>query len=283
MKVAERSSLLLSLLWFSFAHVVVSSSLDFVLTPGGYKPRECVHEVPSGSFVARNGDDSYSVITPLGNEITYKPCRNAPPQHGAAWKAWAQYDNSLGVTNFHAEWPVPPAPSLSKGQTLFYWNGVEPKDTSEVFQPVLQWGSSAAGGGNYWALASWFVSDKNSFWSGLLSVTTGDTILGDLTFSKNQTWTVVATSASQKKGVQIVSQHVTVESTAYVVLEAYNIQDCNQYPAKTQFVPFVKLQLFEGFQPNPVTPSWQVMTKGNTCNEHAQVVSPSEVDIYNPH
>ena len=34
---------------------------------------------------------------------------------------------------------------------------MEPADTSAVLQPVLQWGVSAAGGGNYWAIASWYL------------------------------------------------------------------------------------------------------------------------------
>jgi hypothetical protein len=50
-----------------------------------------------------------------------------------------------------------------------------------IIQPVLQWGSSAAGGGPYWAIASWFVGGAHTVYSELKIVNAGDTILGNMT------------------------------------------------------------------------------------------------------
>jgi len=50
-----------------------------------------------------------------------------------------------------------------------------------IIQPVLQWGSSAAGGGQYWAIASWFVGGAHTVYSDLKQVSSGDTIYGNMT------------------------------------------------------------------------------------------------------
>lgn len=50
---------------------------------------------------------------------------------------------------------VPPAPTAN-GATIFLFPGAEPSNGSTILQPVLQYGPSAAGGGNNWAAASWY-------------------------------------------------------------------------------------------------------------------------------
>lgn len=69
-----------------------------------------------------------------------------------------QYQNPKKVSLLYGEWAVPPAPPANDGQILYFWNGVEPDDNSAVLQPVLQWGSTPAGGGAYWAVASWYFT-----------------------------------------------------------------------------------------------------------------------------
>lgn len=34
------------------------------------------------------------------------------------------------------------------------------QNSTMIYQPVLQWGESAAGGGNYWGVASWYVDGQ---------------------------------------------------------------------------------------------------------------------------
>ena len=40
-------------------------------------------------------------------------------------------------------------------RTIFLFNGIQ--NSTSIYQPVLQWGPSAAGGGNFWTVASWYV------------------------------------------------------------------------------------------------------------------------------
>ena len=62
------------------------------------------------------------------------------------------------MSRLTTEWTVPPAPATQNGQTIFLFPGIQ--NSTMIYQPVLQWGPSAAGGGNYWAVASWYVDGQ---------------------------------------------------------------------------------------------------------------------------
>ena len=47
-------------------------------------------------------------------------------------------------------WYVPNNPSVNGG-LIYFFNGIEPSNFKYIQQPVLQYGVSPAGGGNYWA------------------------------------------------------------------------------------------------------------------------------------
>jgi len=62
------------------------------------------------------------------------------------------------------------------GQTLFFFGGVSPSDNSWILQPVLQWGPSSAGGGEYWILSNWLVSNSNAYWTTPVGANAGDRV-----------------------------------------------------------------------------------------------------------
>ena len=78
------------------------------------------------------------------------------------WIENAQWRNggSNPIIYFSTKWVVPPAPSASDGQTVFLFNGLQPDNGAHILQPVLQWGPSAAGGGNYWSITNWYVDGQ---------------------------------------------------------------------------------------------------------------------------
>jgi len=253
--------------------------------PSGFAHPSCVHEVADGSIVShKNG--GLIVNSPTGESFQVPRChfplsgssRSSKPAHGPAWKTCAQYENTKSITYLYGEWPVPPNPTLESDQILYFWNGVEPEDNSEVVQPVLQWGSTPAGGGNYWAMASWYVaSDGTALFSPLINTTIGDSVSGENSFDTNGTWVAVGTDLKSK---QTTSLSYTPPETdyyyAYAVLESYSISTCNQYPP-TGSVPFTNIQVQAGGA--PVTPTWQDIVLDNPCKENTVIVSPTEVQI----
>ena len=63
-----------------------------------------------------------------------------------------------------------PSDPSTNGGVIFIFNGLEPTTENVIIQPVLQYGVSAAGGGNYWAIASWLVNTTNGYHSPLETV-----------------------------------------------------------------------------------------------------------------
>jgi len=241
----------------------------------GNIPSECITRVDDTSFELQHlSNDRLLVSTKYGQQIV-GAC-NASLQHGPAWKAWTQYQNAATITYLTGQWVVPDAPPTSKGQTLFYWNGVEPDDTSAVLQPVLQYGISAAGGGDYWAIASWYVSSRSSVMSKLVPVNSGDVITGVLSVDSSGKWVVNATNGRNSSTLNY--KPTEKYTTAYEVLEAYSINNCNEYPV-VGVMDFTEISVQAGGQ--SVTAKWTPLTQAPiTCKEHAEVVSPQAVQIY---
>jgi hypothetical protein len=198
--------------------------------------------------------------------------------HGAAWKTWAQYQNAQKISYLSGVWKVPDPPSSVSTQILYYWNGVEPDDQSAVLQPVLQFGQTPAGGGNYWAIASWYVSSSNGVVvTGLVDCDVGDAILGQLTFLNNGSWVTNGTNVKNGKSAYFVYTPTEVYDYAYEVLEAYNVDNqCNLYPP-SGVVHFTDIVVQSNGK--TVTPTWQPMVKNNQCNEQTKVLSATAVDI----
>src|ERR1035438_9024047 len=81
-----------------------------------------------------------------------------------------------------------------------------------IYQPVLQWGSSAAGGGNYWAVASWYADGQGgqAFYSSLVRVNPGQVLVGVMNetaqsasgFSYNCQFTGIANTSLPIQNVQ---------------------------------------------------------------------------------
>lgn len=75
------------------------------------------------------------------------------------WVAKAEWEHpSTSLMNQSAvSWTVPPAPTTDHGQTIFLFSAVQPATRDSIVAPTLQWEVSAAGGGSYWSLVSWYV------------------------------------------------------------------------------------------------------------------------------
>jgi len=269
----------------------------YVPIPNGYAHEQCIYSMNENFDLRRykggKGFEFVATTSISGVETKIPDCPfpllrsdnferhlkpSMLPTHGPAWKTWAQYQTS-NITNLVGQWPVPPNPTVqSDGQLLYFWNGVEPNDNSEVLQPVLQWGSSPVGGGNYWAVASWFVSSSgNVVTSPLMNVNIGDVIVGTLTLLSNGSWEVIGTDSNMKNSTMFT--YTPDESNydyAYEVLEAYSIAECSDYPTSGK-VPFTNI-VVEALG-KVVQPTWTPMVKNNNCQENTIVVSPSAVTI----
>jgi hypothetical protein len=102
------------------------------------------------------------------------------PALGSGWIAYTYWNNGTGksITSFKTRWVVPPAPVNDDGQLIYLFNGIQNYGYNYgILQPVLQWGASPAGGGSYWAVASWYVTSLGAaFYTPAVKVNPGDTL-----------------------------------------------------------------------------------------------------------
>lgn len=150
-----------------------------MLTPGGWRPKSKVYHIESGYHLSAEGgrlrkinnitgkaEQDFGVLeNKPGNGPDYPANVNVPTGRvlplGSGWITYTYWNSpsSTPISYFNTNWTVPPAPATVSGQVLFLFNGLQ--NSSYILQPVLQWGVSAAGGGDYWAIANWYVDGQS--------------------------------------------------------------------------------------------------------------------------
>jgi hypothetical protein len=279
----------------------LATATDLVLTPGGYRSSGVVHNIELGSVIDGLGnrfrkldlisgavleDHGELVLKPSGQPLMPLNVAKNPsvvPALGSGWIVYASWtENASPVSLFTTSWTVPPPPAVESGQTIFLFNGIQ--NASMIYQPVLQWGPSAAGGGNYWAVACWYADGQGgqSFYSSLVKVNPGQVLTGVMTetgksangFNYNCQFTGIANTSLPIQNVQQLTWCVET-------LECYSLQVCANYP-QTCRTAMKNIEIQAGGK--TVTPAWSATNSVTDCGQHAVVVSNAspggEVDLF---
>jgi hypothetical protein len=252
-----------------------------VLTPFGPKPLACVHQVTNGTLILPNE----SVVLPTGIRIAFPICQahsDLPSTSG--WVEKASYNVSSGDTYwaFNSNWFVPNDPSYKGLQTVFLFNGLELKDGSAIIQPVLQWGTSYAGGGRYWSMASWYVSPSGATYvSTLMNVGVGDQISGamyiDYCNGSQCQWYIDSTDVTTAQTSELKVTLGLAFASANLVLEVYNVLSCTEYPS-SGYTTFSNSQL--AVYTGGVNPLWAGrVDQSDGCGEKV-LVNGNSVALY---
>jgi len=265
-----------------------SSSEDrWAITPSGIRPSSCVFgPIPLNQVVVNFGthseiqDEEGNSLQVIGSCDHSKITKGAalPPDGWAAY-VWAQ-STTPTITAYNGTWSVPVNPKDKGAQTLFLFTGLQDeygldRDASAVniIQPVLQFGPSEAGGGPYWAMASWYVdSNDNAFFSDLTKTTSGHNIQGNMVRNNaNKVWTIqtIDTNTNDITTLNIATN--TTEPYAFVTLEVYTVSNCGEYPTGTDTFTDLK------FRPAS-SPTWTSVTAPG-CNEGVKINSPTSISI----
>ncbi len=205
------------------------------------------------------------------------------------WAAYTYWTNSTGkmFKVFSTEFTVPAAPVANQG-TVFLFPGIQNMTgIVGILQPVLQWGSSAAGGGDYWAIANWWVqgSGGHTAFSHLARVNSGTHLTGVMS--------VVSGSGNSYTYNSVFSGHPAINLQVQNIpplvwfnetLESYGISNCSGYPPNNIPVKYSKIHLTLSDGTHPSSIPWTKATGITACDEHAVVVSTSatsgEVAVY---
>jgi len=262
---------------------------NLVLTPGGFRHPSLVHQVESGqALYAEAGrmrilDLSSKAFLELP-EVAIGP--EEIPALGSGWIVYSYWNNGTGnsISSFSTAWKVPPTPTTQKNQIIFLFNGIQNYgENFGILQPVLQWGSSAAGGGPYWSIASWYVTSKGqAFHTPLVKVGIGQTLLGLMTLSgKSGTRFNYNSEFRGIPGTSLPVQNIAELLWCNETLEAYTLTQCSDYPS-TDHTAFQEINI----QTGSVFPTlkWTPVNAVTDCGQHVVVISDSatsgEVDIH---
>ena len=260
---------------------------NWVQIPGELIRPDCVHEIPNGARVETRNGEITGDVTLNGTLIAhYSACANeglrtrhgglnaglnagltpslgqTPGPTGNGWVEASQwYDSGQNVDLIYGLWNVPSNPKQNGG-LIYLFNGIEPTTQSYILQPVLQYGSGYAGGGNYWTIASWLVGGSYVFHSPLVAVSPGNSLFGytEVTGTSGSTldWRVQATdeNTGNYSWITATSNGLTWSWAYAAVLEAYNITSCAQFPSNLQDT-FSDNQVYQGTTTYTLTkPGW---------------------------
>lgn len=263
---------------------------EHVLTPGGWRHRSLVHRIENGHAICM-AEEGRARMTNLASkalsdfpEHVVRP--GDVPGFGTGWITYASWTNSTGtpVSSFQTTFKVPPVPKTSSGQTIFLFPGIDPSDPSKaILQPVLQWGSSHAGGGPYWTVASWYVlGSGQAFYTPLVNVNVGDTLVGTMKLTGHTGGKFSYTSEFEGiPGTLLTIQNVDELVWCNETLEAYGVTACSDYP-DTDFTAMSNANILTG----GVSPamSWTPNDLVTDCGQHTLVPhntpTGGEVDLY---
>jgi hypothetical protein len=128
---------------------LASPTVEQVLTPGGYRPTTNVHEVPAGGTLMHAGSEIHvlaangtvvHVASALTTPNTNTKTARTDSTFASGWIAYAWWLNPglTPISSFKTTWAVPAVPATDHGQTLFYFNALQPNASSAILQPVLQ-------------------------------------------------------------------------------------------------------------------------------------------------
>jgi len=288
---------------------IPSTQDDLVLTPGGWRPKSKALHIEEGHHVlAEDGklkkvhtasktvvqelDDvkktsgekpnmPSNVSVPDEKKVKSKTKNEIIPSYGEGWITYAEWNNTSGnpINYFTTEWVVPPAPTTYNGQTIFIFNGMQSSD--HILQPVLQYGPSAAGGGNYWSIVNWYVSSSGAaLYSSLVQVDPGQSLQGVMTLTDQSGGLCSYTSSFPDFFIDLQVYDVEELTYVYESLEAYEITTPSDYPAGK--VSMTGIRIFIGGL--AATPSWYPVNMVTDCNQMCNVVSNAssggQVDLF---
>jgi hypothetical protein len=293
MRFSELAIVLACLLGLGFAYVM---SKEFVHTPVGPIPADCLHKVPSGTFVEERENEvilrhhsfqTRRLIKNLNCSIAQGKKRQFPSYYDG-WLAYTTWQYPQGIGKFYGNFSVPTTAPKRAPVVLYLFTGLQnidwipkvdpiPKGPFDIIQPVLQY---PADSGNGWSVKSWYVTlDQGVIVSDEIPVSQGEVIYSYMVKTGQAQWEI---AAFNKKGQSTIihpkAPRLTAQPWAYNTAECYGCTDCSYEP--TTPCHFTDL-ILEDTTGKVLTPAWKTsVSPKKKCKEIAVVNSPSSVDIF---
>jgi len=266
--------------------VAVVSCQEYVPVPrAGFVRKECVRRVPNGSQIDKLANGDLKVTTPTGSVHFYPPCPYpALPQVSGWWLDAVQSQSGNGFSYMASRFNVPAAPKMIRDAYDYYFPGFENSAGNEIIQPVIQYGKDEEGGGDFWRLASWYVTSTGHYVIGdKIDNLKPGTIIDSLMYFDfaKKSWNIRGTDMQTNKSSIInVGQSSTGSQTlAYLTKEAYRVNTCDQLPSDGK-ITFTDTVL-KDWANNTIRPNFRPEVRIPNCGGRVQVNGTSATMIWN--
>ncbi|KAF9558785.1 hypothetical protein CPC08DRAFT_709373 [Agrocybe pediades] len=247
-----------------------------VMTPAGLFPVSNIHLVPEGGRVHHtskaihllDADGGIVHTSPIDDMVHPTSIHQAlrlptltssivPRAFNSGYVAYSYWKNTnpSPISFFSTTLTVPPFPAKIDGQLLYLFNGLIPNSFDGILQPVLQFGSSPAGGGNYWAVASWYLVNSNIYFTTPKQVDSGKVITGVMTLTNSTTSGNTTTYNWNSVFTNMPSTSLSISTTealtyAYEALEIYSVSGASELPRGSTKMSSINIVTQDGRHPN---------------------------------
>jgi hypothetical protein len=277
-------SVLLSLLLPFVMQDSTAQVIKQVLTPFGYRDADKVHAVPQDYELLSMPDTHIRMQNPTtGDHVDFpKPVamnKGRLPFTDSGWITFASWYNTYRtpIGYFSTDWNVPYPPTTYHAQTIFQFNSIEPAGGDAILQPVLQYGPSAAGGGEYWAVASWYVTGDQAYVTPLVEVQKNQFLAGYITLiQKRHQLCSYTCNFYGISGTSLTVYNIPELVWCTETLEVYNLTECTEFPPEAYSEIYgINIYMRNGDRPSM---SWSVTNVQTNCGTQTVVITNSAVN-----
>ncbi|EAR82998.1 hypothetical protein TTHERM_01043150 (macronuclear) [Tetrahymena thermophila SB210] len=259
---------------------------EYVHTPFGLMLRECVQNVPSGSYIQETED---GVLITHGqrnfskrlerNEKCIKNDLTRKQRESVKYDGWidsASWDipENTKLSKFESFYSVPSTPLGKNDQYIYYFIGAQNNDNSgsglSIIQPVLSY-----------TLDGWYFQSWNCCPSGqainteaVKNITPRDQVYGSVEVNNSQI-TIISQNKYGDQSLLTVDTNGRNFDWVTAALEVYHTIECNDYPFGKMTYSQMNITLSDGTQ---AIPEWE-KTGFTECAGQTKVLNPKTVTI----
>ncbi|EAR82997.1 hypothetical protein TTHERM_01043140 (macronuclear) [Tetrahymena thermophila SB210] len=260
---------------------------EYVQTPYGLMLRECVQNVPSGSYVQESEDGSVFITNDQKNfsqrlERNEKCLQKNPVKKlkdSVKIDDWLDYGDwylpeNTKLSKFESFYFVPNTPINKNDQYIYYFIGGQNNDNSgsglSVIQPVLSY-----------TLDGWYFQSWNCCPSGqaintpaVKNISPHDQVYGSVEV-KNSQVTIISQNKFGEQSLLTVDSNGRNFNWVTAALEVYNTTKCNDYPTGNMTYSQMNITLSDGTQ---AVPQWN-KTANTECAGQTKIIDSKTITI----
>ncbi|EAS01987.1 hypothetical protein TTHERM_00500730 (macronuclear) [Tetrahymena thermophila SB210] len=262
--------------------VQIINGEEHVQTPFGLMLRECVHNVPSGTYIQESEDGSIFLTNDEKNFAKRvqksEKCQKANPSikleqwiDNGGWDLPAK----TPLSKFEAYYYVPNTPQTTNNQWLYYFIGSQNNDGSgpgvSIIQPVLSYFKG-------WYFQSWnCCPDGQAFNSpSIFNITPHDQVYGSVQVKDSQV-TIISQNKLGEQSTLTVDRNGRNFTWIDATLEIYGISNCTDYPKGRMTYSQMNVTLSDG---TIALPEWDNTFGASECNGQTFIQGPKTISIY---